>query len=361
MFEKACELDTNFAVAYAWQARVYMTVYLYASVNRDEYLSKYKYAIAKAETLAPDIPEINFAKGSYLVNVEGDWDAATKEIEIANDKRPNDYDFLNLLAGLTGDLSLAEKVYQLNPKSMEVSQGFWGRNMREGNFIEAEKWADKLIEIKPESSMGYESKLDILVNVFGDLKLAENVLDDAEKIVTMEKYRLAYWEFLVSFYKRDFKNALFHNEKVTYYWKHYNKAFLMKLLQRDEEAKVYFDSLRVKCLNFFKDNPNSSDGGRTLNLALAYAGLGEKEKALNEIVKIDSGYKVFAAQDVAYFYILLSDNNNAIQSLVGSISKPTGPTYGMLKLNPLLDPLRSDPRFNKIVEAAEERIRKSDK
>jgi hypothetical protein len=205
MFEKACELDTNFAVAYAWQARVYMTVYLYASVNRDEYLSKYKYAIAKAETLAPDIPEINFAKGSYLVNVEGDWDAATKEIEIANDKRPNDYDFLNLLAGLTGDLSLAEKVYQLNPKSMEVSQGFWGRNMIEGNFIEAEKWADKLIEIKPESSMGYESKLDILVNVFGDLKLAENVLDDAEKIVTMEKYRLAYWEFLVSFYKRDFK------------------------------------------------------------------------------------------------------------------------------------------------------------
>ena len=41
------------------------------SVNRDEYLSKYKYAIAKAEILAPEIPEINFAKSSYLVTVEG--------------------------------------------------------------------------------------------------------------------------------------------------------------------------------------------------------------------------------------------------------------------------------------------------
>ncbi|MCK7523651.1 MAG: hypothetical protein MZV64_41435 [Ignavibacteriales bacterium] len=146
-----------------------------------------KYAIAKAEALAPDIPEVNFAKSSYLITVENDMDAAIKEIEIANLKRPNDYDFLNLMAGLTGDLNLAEKVYQLNPKSMAVAQGFWGRNMIEGNFIEAEKWANRLIEIKPESSTGYESKLDIVIEVFGDLKRAEKVLDDAEKMVTMEK------------------------------------------------------------------------------------------------------------------------------------------------------------------------------
>jgi TolB-like protein len=359
MFEKACELDTNFAVAYAWQARVYLVVYLYANVNRDQYLNRYKYAIAKAEALAPDIPEINFAKSSYLVTVEGDWDAATKEIEIANRKRPNDYDFLNLMAGLTGDLDLAEKVYQLNPKSMEVVQGFWGRNMTEGNFIEAEKWADRLIEIKPESSVGHEYKLDILINVFGDLKRAEKVLDDAEKIVTMEKNRLAYWEFLISFYQRDYKNALMLNEKVAYYWKHYNKAFLLRLLQKNEEVKVYFDSLRIECLNFFKENPDANDGQRTMNLALAYAGVGEKEKALNEIAKVDSGYKVYAAQDVAYFYMLIEENNIAIKSLEESVSKPTGPTYGMLKLNPLLDPLRGDSRFQKIVVTAEERIKKT--
>ena len=33
------------------------------NTSRNEYLRKYKYAIAKAEALAPDIPEINFAKG----------------------------------------------------------------------------------------------------------------------------------------------------------------------------------------------------------------------------------------------------------------------------------------------------------
>ncbi len=33
MFEKACELDTNFALAYAWQARLYMAVYDFSALS----------------------------------------------------------------------------------------------------------------------------------------------------------------------------------------------------------------------------------------------------------------------------------------------------------------------------------------
>ncbi|MCK7523652.1 MAG: hypothetical protein MZV64_41440 [Ignavibacteriales bacterium] len=55
---------------------------------------------------------------------------------------------------------------------------------------------------------------------------------------------------------------------------------------------------------------------------------------------------------------MLGDNNNAIRSLEESIAKSAGPTYGWLKLNPLLDPLRSDPRFQKIVATAEARIKR---
>ncbi len=42
-----------------------------------------------------------------------------------------------------------------------------------------------------------------------------------------------------------------------------------------------------------------------------------------------------------------------------SVSEQNGPFPGILKLNPKLDPIRSDPRFKKIIAAAEERIKRS--
>ena len=39
----------------------------------------------------------------------------------------------------------------------------------------------------------------------------------------------------------------------------------------------------------------------------------------------------------------------AIQQLAISAQDPIGVSYGDLKLNPLWDPLRGDPRFEKIV------------
>jgi serine/threonine protein kinase len=362
MFEKACEIDTNFAVAYAWQARVYLVVYLYANVNRDQYLNKYKYAITKAEALAPNLPEVNFAKSSYFITVENDKDAAIKEIEIANLKRPNDYDFLSLMAGLTGDLDLAEKVYQLNPKSMEVAEANWGRTMGKEKYIEAEKWADIMIANNPENALGYEHKAFLIIDVWGDLKRGEDILEEARRNVTMEKWRLTYDEYRICIIKRDYYRALKIDLPKEYYeWEFYYRAILLRLMNKNNEARVYFDSLRIQCLKELKVQPVKNYLGSITWLAIAYAGLGEKINALNELSKLDSSYKVYASIDIAYLYLLLGDNESAIRLLEENTLKASGPLPGALKLNPKLDPLRSDPRFKKIIATAEERIKRNKK
>jgi hypothetical protein len=372
MFEKACELDTNFAVAYAWQAKLYMTLYLYTSYkNQDIYLRKYENAISKAETLAPEIPEINYARAVYFSLVKQDYDAALKEMEIANFKRPNDYDFLGSLSGFNSilgnkekALEIAKKMHELDPKGIEAAYGVSGILFELERYSESERWKDIMINNSPENALGYAEKLDIILNVFGDLKRAEDVLQTAKKIVTMEKFRLNEYEYLLYYYKRDYNQALKSSDEIQYGWydesyrKYLIKARLLRLLNRDTEAKVFFDSLRIYCLNFIKDRPNSIGGTRTMNLAIAYAGLDERVKALKEITKLKSDIMESDVLGAVQLYILLGDNESAIKSLEKGVNERGYPRFGELKLDPMYDSLRSDPRFKNIVGAAEERIKK---
>jgi len=368
MFEKACELDTNFAVAYAWQAIAYVSVYVFApSVNKFEYERKYEKAIAKAETLSPNIPEINLAKGSYFRIVKNDLDAAEREIDIANIKRPNDVDILGECTELAYNklemlksLKLSEKAFELDPKSIAGPLKAWDITAGLERYSEAERWADIVISNNPENARGYDLKLYLIIGVYGELKRGEEILEEAKKITTMEKSSLNYWEYLLAFYKRDYEEALFLNETDTNSEnRFYNRSGLLKLLNRNEEAKVYFDSLRIESLNYFKEHPNSYRIEQSFDLAIAYAGLGDKIKALNEFAKLDSSLLHWRSIGVANFYILLGDNENAIQFLEESVTIIHGPFPGILKLSPNLDPLRTDPRFKKIVAVAEERIKRS--
>jgi hypothetical protein len=48
-------------------------------------------------------------------------------------------------------------------------------------------------------------------------------------------------------------------------------------------------------------------------------------------------------------YAWVGDKESALKQLEISVNIPTGITYGELKRNPDWDPLRGDPRFDKIV------------
>ena len=58
-------------------------------------------------------------------------------------------------------------------------------------------------------------------------------------------------------------------------------------MNRNKEAKANFDSLRVSRLELLKKQPDYP-GYEPIYLAIAYAGLGDKVKAINELAKVDS-------------------------------------------------------------------------
>ena len=92
-------------------------------------------------------------------------------------------------------------------------------------------------------------------------------------------------------------------------------------------------------------------------LGLIDAGLGRKEEALREgrralelaLIAKDS----FDGVDVLYIYAVIcawtGERDLAIEQLETLAKIPAGPSYGDIRLNPNWDPLRGDPRFEKIV------------
>jgi serine/threonine-protein kinase len=92
-------------------------------------------------------------------------------------------------------------------------------------------------------------------------------------------------------------------------------------------------------------------------LGIIDAGLGRKEEALFEgrravelmpIAK-DSTDGPQQVYNLAWIYAWTDERDLAIEQLEISAKSPGGPTYGMLRLSPVWDSLRADPRFEKIV------------
>jgi hypothetical protein len=55
--------------------------------------------------------------------------------------------------------------------------------------------------------------------------------------------------------------------------------------------------------------------------------------------------------NLAWIYAWTGERDLAIEQLEIVSKIPNGPTYGMLRLDPVWDSLRGDPRFEKIVNS----------
>ena len=94
------------------------------------------------------------------------------------------------------------------------------------------------------------------------------------------------------------------------------------------------------------------------------AGLGHKEEALREgrravellPVEKDPVVGVSLVEYLAMIAAWVGDKDLAFEELDRSIRLPSLLSYGELKLLPWWDPLRSDPRFEKLVEEAKKPV-----
>ena len=146
----------------------------------------------------------------------------------------------------------------------------------------------------------------------------------------------------------------------------FNRPFaegvIARMTKDDEKARSAFTAARAEQEKIVQAQPNY--GPALCVLGLIDAGLGRKEEALREgrravellPVEKDSMNGTNMVKYLAMIAAWVGDKDLACEQLASIIRRPSSLSYGQLKLLPFWDPLRGDPRFEKLVEESKQPV-----
>jgi tetratricopeptide (TPR) repeat protein len=139
----------------------------------------------------------------------------------------------------------------------------------------------------------------------------------------------------------------------------FSRAFaegvIARMTKDDGKAQSAFTAARAEQEKIVQAQPNYAPA--LCILGLIDAGLGRKEDALREgrraaellPVEKDAAGGTTMLKYLAMIGAWVGDKDLACDQLARIVRRPSDVTYGQLKLLPLWDPLRGDPRFEQIV------------
>jgi TolB-like protein/Flp pilus assembly protein TadD len=367
LFERATTLDSNFAGAFAGLARVHDWAYH----DFDPTPARKEKARAATETairLQPDLPEGHLALGFYHYYCERDYQGALDEFAIAKLSLPNSAEVYMAIGAIerrqgkwkesTANL---ERAASLSPKDAWILQNLADNYYATRNFETADKILDRAIEAAPKSFGPRAEKARLAVDWKGDLSVMEKELTqvppgvDPDGMVTFSRMQLLLLQ-------RKFRDALallekspqdvFHDDKPREFF----EGAIHTFSNDKQKALSAFKRARPIAEKALREGP--TDASRHVILGMILAGLGEKDAAiaqgrravelLPESQDALDGPKTTVA--LAQIYAWTGESDQAVQLIDRSLSTPNGVTVPFLRLDPMWDPLRSDPRFQALID-----------
>jgi serine/threonine-protein kinase len=365
-YEQAVALDSTFALAWARRSQIHSSMYILGA-PRPEDLQAALAAAQRVVTLAPRSPEAHLAMGKYF-EATGDRIHALEQYTEGQRISPNNADLLGAEAFVEEFLSrwdAAEEHYRrarvLDPGSVSTTRRLarvlsWRRR-----YPEALAMADRAVALAPANLVSVLTKAEIYLQQ-GDLAGAQRVVhsvpsdvEPAELAAFFANYDDLYWLL-----DKDLQELLlrltpsqFDNSRATW------AIVLTQIcgLHGDQaRTRAYADSAQIEFGELLRASPNNSQTHVLRGLALAY--LGRKDEAVREGLKgveldpvaTDGFGGPYTQLQLARVYLLVGEPEKAMDQLEPLLKVPFRLTPGWLRVDPTFDPLRSNPRFKKLVE-----------
>ena len=371
-YVQAVQLDPKFAIAWARLGVIRSFLYFNGVAPADNTAAAVKEAADRATALAPEAGESWIALGAYRYRVQRDFDGALAAYQEALKRLPNNsfvYQYLAIVQRRLGQWQQAEvnykKALELDPRDVgllnDMGNEFY---FYLGRFNEGYAVLDHAQQIAPDSAASRANTVNLL-QAQGRLEEADHDLARVPEDAT--DYWVVNARANQALYKRHYDAAAkiferkINSRPADQPLDFFDKLFLTNLgycyewMGNSEEARNVF----TRALQAIKPTPETVIGpdanGTPTLLALAYAGLGDKEKALAQAQQAvkeyasDAVFKPSAEITLAQIQARFGDHDAALAALPRLLEVPAGLNIATLKLDPLWDPLRQDARFQKLL------------
>jgi TolB-like protein/Flp pilus assembly protein TadD len=374
LFQRAIDLDPKFALAYACSSLLESWI-AHSYEGTPDRREKARSLAKRALELQPDLSEGHLALGFSYYYGDNDYDSALREFQLAQRGVPNDsgaYLAIGAIQRRQGkwadSTANLEKAADLDPKETWPLQNLSFNYAMQRDYATADKTIDRALQIQPDSIGLWQIKAKLAVVARGDLSIGQKCLEKVKSMQLSNEERIKMLGGMVDFLflERKYKEALelaqntpddlFSAVPGSIALKYFAIGAAQKGLGNEADSRAAFLKARTFMQEHVKRTPDSADA--RIQLAKLHAWLGEKDAALAEAQRAqqlrpeskDAFEGPTITAQVAEMYAILGDSDHAIQLLDGLMNRPSEVTVSGLKLNPVWDPLRKDPRFQALID-----------
>lgn len=370
-YEKAVAIDPDFALAYARLSYLKARIYWYNTDPSPQAIDAATKAAERALQLEPELSEAHLSMGYVYYWGRRDYDAALAEFDKARKSLPNSANVLTAIAfvhrrqgKMEQGLDELKRSAALSPRDNLLAREVGSTLVYLRRYAEANSAYDRPLALVPDDFETQVSRV-VMLQTSGDLDAASKALAmipagiDPDGSVTFARWQLA----LVRRQPDAALAAVEHAPALLVNaWPSTRVPVALlraqALARKGETGPARAAFLEAqKTLEALLDNPRTQAEAQSY-LALVYAGLGQKEAALQSGRRATETLPVSRDVIIGGSYLAqlamveaqVGEKQSALDHIEQLLAIPVGHVLSeaSLRLDPVWDPLRSDPRFQKL-------------
>jgi tetratricopeptide (TPR) repeat protein len=369
MLDRAVQLDSAFALAYAELAIAHWSFYRSFIDPTEARRASCKAAVDKALELQPDLPEAHLAAGLYYYSgPDQDRELGLEEFELVAQRRPNNAlarELIGTLRAARGEwgqaLENAAWATYLDPRSADRA-GFAGwLHLLARRYAEAEPYLNRATSLAPDQADPYSNKANLYLAWSGDTEKAREVVDEmitrvsaaaaatamvqsARALIATGDYDAVFEQLSPASYRGSFPFNYF-----------YVKAEFYRLRGERDRSQAYSDSLFTAVEELRGER--GDDANLSWYLAYAYAGLGRRGEAIQHAERTASMLsqsnnalrKAYIQPNLIWIYAMVGEHDAAMDQIEQLLSVPSTISVPYLRVAEYPRSLRRYARFQELL------------
>jgi TolB-like protein/class 3 adenylate cyclase/Flp pilus assembly protein TadD len=371
LLSQAIERDPAFALAYYQLAHAHDLIYFGGTDHTPARLAMAAAATQSLTRLRPNSGEAHLALAKHLYWGYHTYDRAREELSLAQKSLPNDplpfvlAGYIDRRQGRWAESTKnLERAIALDPQNPHVLQQVANSYDLLRRYADEERALDRAIALIPKDAALRASRAAIKLDWHADPRPLISTIRAILAEDAGEAKNIAELWLRGSLCERNFDAALralaalpiagCYQDTVPFprFW---CEGVASQMRGDKAAARAAFTSARTEAAKLVADQPDYAEAHCVLGMA--EAALGHKEDAIREgrravellPVTKDAIIGPHLVEYLALIYAWTAEKDLAFEQLAAAAHIPSPVSYGELRLHPYWDPLRGDPRFDKIV------------